>query len=195
MNIISMTKKLRTRLSAKISQIMNEQGIDISSVIVRRRLNEQGLFKLQLLAKSLLSDDHRDNRLEWAKANKNTDWSKVIFTDKTTFSQFNKPRKVWRQKGEIIKAPTVKHSGKVHVYGCFQKKAFEKFITSQRILMLIYYILSMRLLYYFLLEFFLERIIIVRNYKKIIILNIHLEKLKNERRIIILREFLGYHRV
>ena len=64
MNIISMTKKLRTRSSAEISQIMNEQGIDISSVIVRRRLNEQGLFKLQLLAKPLLSDNHRDNRLE-----------------------------------------------------------------------------------------------------------------------------------
>jgi len=121
-----MTKKLRTKSSAEISQIMNEQGIDISSVTVRRRLNEQGLYKLQPLAKPLLSDDHRDNRLEWAKTNKNTDWSKVIFTDETTFSQFNKPRKVWRQKGEIIKAPTVKHSGKVHVYGCFSEKGFGK---------------------------------------------------------------------
>src|SRR5579871_2612063 len=145
MNIISMTKKLRTRLSAKISQIMNEQGIDISSVIVRRRLNEQGLFKLQLLAKSLLSDDHRDNRLEWAKANKNTDWSKVIFTNKTTFSQFNKPRKVWRQKGEIIKTLTVKYSEKVHIYECFLEIFLEIFITLQRILMLIYYILFIRI--------------------------------------------------
>ena len=59
-----MIKKLRTRLSAEISQIMNEQRIDISSVTVRRRLNEQGLFKLQLLAKPLLSDNYRDNRLE-----------------------------------------------------------------------------------------------------------------------------------
>src|SRR5579871_370151 len=84
MNIIFMTKKLRTRLSAEISQIINEQGIDISSVTVRRRLNKQSLFKLQPLVKPLLSDNHRDNRLEWAKANKNTDWSKVIFTDETT---------------------------------------------------------------------------------------------------------------
>src|SRR5579871_717374 len=124
-NIISMIKKLRTRSSAEISQIMNEQRIYISSVIVRKRLNEQGLFKLQPLAKPLLSDNHRDNRLEWAKANKNTDWSKVIFTDETIFSQFNKPRKVWRQKGEIIKAPTVKHSGKIHVYEYFSEKGFE----------------------------------------------------------------------
>jgi hypothetical protein len=35
-------------------------------------------------------------------------------------------KKVWRQKGEIIKVPTVKHSAKVHVYGCFSEKGFGK---------------------------------------------------------------------
>ena len=45
MNIISIIKKLRTRSSAEISQIMNEQGINILLVIVRKRLNEQGLYK------------------------------------------------------------------------------------------------------------------------------------------------------
>ena len=28
--------------------------------------------------KLLLSNTHRDNRLEWAKKNKKTDWSKII---------------------------------------------------------------------------------------------------------------------
>ena len=46
MNIISIIKKLRTRLSAEISQIINKQGINISLVTVKRRLNEQGLYKL-----------------------------------------------------------------------------------------------------------------------------------------------------
>ena len=40
------------------------------------------------------------------------------------------------------------------------------------------------------LEFFLERITIVRNYKKIIILNIYLEKLENRLKKIILNFFL-----
>ena len=62
--------------------------------------------------------------MKWAKANKNTDWSQVIFTDETTISQFGKPKQVWRKKGEIIKAPSVKHSIKVHVYGCFSEKGF-----------------------------------------------------------------------
>ena len=48
----------------------------------------------------------------------------MIFTDETTISQFSQPKKVWRYKGEKIKAPTVKHSAKVHVYGCFSEKGF-----------------------------------------------------------------------
>ena len=53
-----------------------------------------------------------------------TDQSKVIFTDKTSISQFNKPKKVWRYKGEKVKVPIVKHSTKVHVYRYFSEKGF-----------------------------------------------------------------------
>jgi hypothetical protein len=119
-----MAKKQRTSTLADISISMSRQGTDISYVTVKRRLNEQGFYKLKPLLKPLLLDTHRDNRLEWAKKNKKTDWSKIIFTDETSFSQFSRPKQVWRKKGEIIKAPTVKHSGKVHVYGCFSKKGF-----------------------------------------------------------------------
>jgi transposase len=124
LDIISIAKRLRTSLSVEISTSISRQRTDISSRIVRRRLNEQGFYKLQPLKKPLLSDTHRENRLKWAKNNSKTDWSKVVFTDETTISQFSKPKKVWRQKGEIVKVPTVKHSAKVHVYGCFSEKGF-----------------------------------------------------------------------
>ena len=124
LDIISMAKKQRTSTLVDISTTMSKQGTDISFMTVKKRLDEQGLYKLQLLKKSLLSDTHRDNRLKQAKANKKTDWSKIIFTDETTISQFSKPKKVWRQKGEIVKAPTVKHSAKVHIYGCFSEEGF-----------------------------------------------------------------------
>src|SRR5579871_724046 len=103
---------------------MDKQRTTLLKAIIRRRLNEQGLYKLQPLKKLLLLDSHRDNRLEWAKKNKKTDWSKIIFTDETTISQFSKPKKVWRYKGEKVKALTVKHSTKVHVYRCFSEKSF-----------------------------------------------------------------------
>ena len=124
LDIISMAKKQRTSTLADISISMSRQGTDISLMTVKQRLNEQGLHKLKPLLKPLLLDNHRTSRLNWAKANKNTDWSKVIFTDETTISQFSRPKKVWRQKGEIIMVPTVKHSAKVHVYGCFSEEGF-----------------------------------------------------------------------
>jgi transposase len=124
LDIVTIAKKNRTKTLAEISTSMDKQGSTLSIATVSRRLNEQRLYKLQPLNKLLLSDTHRDNRLEWAKKNKKMNWSKVIFTDETTISQFSQPKKVWRYKGEIVKAPTVKHSSKVHVYGCFSEMGF-----------------------------------------------------------------------
>src|SRR5579871_4098541 len=86
LDIVTIAKKNRTKTLAEISISMNKKGTIISKAIVRKRLNEQGLYKLQLLKRPLLSDTYRDNRLEWAKKNKKTDWSKVIFTDEITIS-------------------------------------------------------------------------------------------------------------
>ena len=52
---------------------MSRQGTDISHITVKKRLNEQSLYKLKSLLKLLLLDIHRDNRLEWAKKNKKID--------------------------------------------------------------------------------------------------------------------------
>src|SRR5579871_392904 len=178
-----------------ISLSMSKQGTDISSSTVRRRLNEQSLHKLESLKKPLLSDTNRDNRLIWAKANKNTDWFKVIFTDKTTISQFSKPKKVWRQRGEIIKAPTVKYSTKVHIYRYFSEERFGNiycFINNlnKKLLCTIYKTTLLPSA-----KNSLERIIIVGSYRRIMILNIHLEKLKSRGMIIKLIGYLGYYRV
>ena len=126
LDIVAMAKKNKTKTLAEISTSMEKQGTTISKATVRRRLNEQGLYKLQPLKKPLLSDTHRDNRLEQAKKNKKTDWSKIIFTDKTTIFQFAKPKKVWRYKGEKVKAPTVKYSAKVNIYIYFLEKSFRE---------------------------------------------------------------------
>ena len=119
LNITTIAKKNKIKTLTEISTLLDKQ-----KATVRRKLNEQGLYKLQPLKKPLLSDTHRDNRLKWAKKNKKTDWSKIIFTDETTISQFSKPKKVWRYKDEKVIAPTVKHSAKVHVYECFSEKGF-----------------------------------------------------------------------
>jgi hypothetical protein len=123
-HIITMVKRQRTSSSISISEQLNRQGVELSSATIRHQLNEQGLYKLNPLTKPLLSDTHMKNRVKWAKTYKKSNWKNVVFTDETTFPQFGKPKKVWRQKGEIIKVPTVKHPAKVHAYGCFSEKGF-----------------------------------------------------------------------
>src|SRR5579871_4331018 len=94
LDIVTIAKKNKTKILADISISIDKQGTTLSKAIIRRRLNKQGLYKLQLLKKLFLLDIYRDNKLEWAKKNKKTDWSKIIFTDKTTISQFSKLKKV-----------------------------------------------------------------------------------------------------
>src|SRR5579871_182688 len=64
LDIIHIAKKYRTNTLAKISTIISRQGVDISLNIVMRRLNEEGLYKLQPLKKPLLLDNYRENRLK-----------------------------------------------------------------------------------------------------------------------------------
>src|SRR5579871_260465 len=63
LNIVSIAKKHRISSSMEISLSISKQGTDISSSTVRRRLNEQSLYKLEPLKKPLLSNTNRDNRL------------------------------------------------------------------------------------------------------------------------------------
>jgi transposase len=64
LDIVSIAKKHRTSTLADISTAMSKQGTNISLETVRQRLNEQSIFKLQPLAKPLLSDDNRKFRLK-----------------------------------------------------------------------------------------------------------------------------------
>src|SRR5579871_1745849 len=64
LDIVTIAKKNRTKTLADISTSIDKQGTTLSKTTIRRRLNKQGLYKLQLLKKSLLLDSHRDNRLE-----------------------------------------------------------------------------------------------------------------------------------
>ena len=64
LDIISIAKKQRTSTLADISTSMSRHGTDISLMTVKRRLDEQGLYKLKPLLKPLLLDKHRSSRLK-----------------------------------------------------------------------------------------------------------------------------------
>ncbi|HWY33657.1 MAG TPA: helix-turn-helix domain-containing protein [Nitrosopumilaceae archaeon] len=64
LDIVTMAKKQRTSTLANISTSMSRQGTEISLMTVKRRLNEQGLYKLKPLLKPLLLDKYRSSRFK-----------------------------------------------------------------------------------------------------------------------------------
>ena len=87
---------------------------------------------MRIISKPLLSERHRDNRLQWAKKYKNFDWKQVIFTDESTFQLYQSNRKVWQfvRRRKIFRS--VKHPQKVHVWGCFSSQGFGKLICFKQ---------------------------------------------------------------
>lgn len=116
------------RSAANISNIMEAKGVTISPPSVRRRLIEQGWKYKHPLTKPLLKDDHRRQRMLWAKRMRDCDWDKVIFTDESTFQLYANPQRKWTHHRLGIQFRSVKHPPKVHVYGCFSSAGFGKLI-------------------------------------------------------------------
>jgi hypothetical protein len=57
----------------------------VSASTVRRILKKNGYFRARCRCKPILSAKNVKDRLAWADANENQDWTRVIFTDESAF--------------------------------------------------------------------------------------------------------------
>ena len=102
-------------------------GTTVSVQTVRRRLLNKGLRGCVAVKKPKLTGSHKRKRLEWAKERRlwtTNDWSKVLWSDESTFELWRTRGRVWvrRRQGERFLeeciVPTIKHGGgKVMVWG------------------------------------------------------------------------------
>ena len=105
---------------------MKDRFVDISPRTIRRRLAEAGFRYGVPIRKQLLTEDHIKVRFQWAMDHRNFDFSKVIFTDETTFLLFSKKRRIWQLRGARKVFRAVKHPTKVHAWGCLSENGFGK---------------------------------------------------------------------
>ena len=71
----------------------------------------------------LLTDNHKQRRVEFAMKYRRQNWNKVIFSDKTTLQMFRNNQKVFHKAGtQPPHKPMVKHPYKVHAWGAFSAK-------------------------------------------------------------------------
>lgn len=130
--IVKLAEKVEALTCSDIHSAIEKKGINVSSSTVRRRIIEaEGKYSAPI-SKPLLTDNHREKRLQWAKKHINFDWNKVVFTDESTFLLNQPVKKVWNfsRRKKIIR--TVKHPLKVHVWGCFSASGFGDLICFQR---------------------------------------------------------------
>ena len=130
--IVSIAQKERDIVSDQISKKMKKEGVDISARTIRRRLRESGGSYGPPLMKPLLTEDHREKRLLWARQHQHFNWDRVIFTDEKTFELCRGVRKVWRFPTSSKVVRRVKHPPKLHVWGCFSKRGFGKLICFKQ---------------------------------------------------------------
>lgn len=126
--VVALAEQQTFVTSEDIANQLNKRGVVISQRTVRRRLNEAGAKYNKPLSKPLLTDHHREKRLEWAEDQRTTDWNQVIFSDETTIRMNSVKGLVWNLPGKKNVVRTVKHPIKVNVWGCFSAHGFGRVV-------------------------------------------------------------------
>ena len=134
LQMVKLATRGKPKTTEEISQIMSNKGVSVSRWTVGRRLREQGLRFGALLKKPLLTKPHIEKRLLWAKENLDRDWTRVIFTDKSTFALNCQVTRAWKKRGNPSVYRSVKHPPKVNVWGCFSAKGFGELVIIPGIL-------------------------------------------------------------
>ncbi len=105
---------LSSKAGSNTCESFRRSELKLKSVL--QELPRSDIFRKRA-TKPLLKQKHRQKRLTWAKKKKNwtvSQWSKVLFSDKSTFSiSFgNQGPRVWRKRGEEHKTCCLKSSVK-----------------------------------------------------------------------------------
>ena len=104
------TRTLATRLSSSI--------VDISYRTIGRHLLRISYQKSLPRATSMLTDDHKRQRVEWAQNHLNDDWENTLFSDETAFQLFRNTVERWHKGQRPIRCMP-KDRTKIFAWGGF----------------------------------------------------------------------------
>lgn len=116
--------------------LSRNNGVNISSRTIRRRLRKVGLRARVKCKKPRLSTAHTKHRLEWAKERVNwgeNEWKKVLWSDEKKFKLFGSDGKEWcyKRNNEPLSLRTTRGTvkwggGGIMVWGCFSRAGVGK---------------------------------------------------------------------
>ncbi|CAF1258371.1 unnamed protein product [Didymodactylos carnosus] len=99
--IVSLAEEQTFVTIQDVAHQMKRKRVEISERTVRRRLKEAGAKYNRPLAKPLLTERRRENRLKWAREHQAANWDQVIFSDETTVRMNPVKGLVWNLPGTM----------------------------------------------------------------------------------------------
>ncbi len=101
----------------EVAKVAHRKGSPlVSSRTIQRYLKSNGWFKLIPKLKPMLTEEHKRQRVIWCRQHQDTNWSRVFFSDESTFQFFSNKFAVW-SKGKPKRKAKPKYSPKLMVWG------------------------------------------------------------------------------
>ncbi len=118
---------------------LGQKGVEVSHMTVSRHLTAQGYKKALPRATPMLTDVHKQKRIEWAQNHLNDDWNQTLFSDETAFQLFRNTVERWFKNKRPIR-PMPKDRTKIFAWGGFCIKGKTSLFCFRRIMNAEFYV-------------------------------------------------------
>ena len=95
-----------------------KMGVEVSHMTISRHLAAHGYSNALPLGTPMLTDIHKQKRVQWARQHLDDDWSNTLFSDETAFQLYRNTIKRW-YKGVRPICPLPKDCTKILAWGGF----------------------------------------------------------------------------
>lgn len=101
-----------------LARKVSKMGIDVSHMTISRHLAVHGYSKALPKGTPMLTEAHKQNRVEWARQHLNDNWKRTLFSDETAFQLYRNTIERWYKGARPIR-PMPKDRTKVFAWGGF----------------------------------------------------------------------------
>lgn len=142
----SITTSMSRSISQQLRYNKNASAIDItnklqktfnrsmSSRTVTNWFHEHGYRNVLPHQTPMLTERHKEKRMEWCLAHRNQNWDRVIFSDESSFQLFRNTIRRWTLRPEKETKPVPKDRKKIMVWGAFSGKGTVGFFPFMEIM-------------------------------------------------------------
>lgn len=102
-----------------VEKLQSNRNLSVSRWTVQRYLHFLGYENVLPRGTPMLTDEHKERRVQWALAHKDDDWNRTVFSDETSYQLFRNTIRRWPKYAREEKKRIPKNKQKIMVWGAF----------------------------------------------------------------------------